>query len=245
MLTVQAGADEQLHDGGTHGTSGWRRRSVVLVALGALVVGAAGGWLARTATTRDLDDRVAAAELRLDTLLATPPCASPGPEASASACTPEVGATTPGTATTPDNEATSPAPAVTAQAPEVTRQAAYVMGTYTAGGTRYLTVDYVQLLTGEAAGTAAAAHGDESPPPNDYYIVNDSSLLRELPLAADVTVRVVTNADGSLDPAGSDLSAVDWVGRITGTDAGRFLSSLYRLTITDGTVDAIEEQYLP
>jgi hypothetical protein len=244
-MTVQAGAGEDRHDGGTGGTSRWRRRSVVLVALGALLVGTAGGWLAHTATTRDLDERLAAAELRLDTLLATPPGAGTTPEASASASAPHIEATTPGTEATPDIEATSPAPAVTTQMPAVTRQAAYVKGTYTAGGTRYLTVDYVQFLTGDAAGAAAAAHGDESPPPNDYYIVNDNPLLRELPVAADLTVRAITNADGTVAPEGFALSPADWVGRITGPDADRFLSSLYRLTIADGTVTAIEEQYLP
>jgi hypothetical protein len=51
-----------------------------------------------------------------------------------------------------------------------------------------LSFDRAQFLTGDAADKAAAAHGDETPVPNDYYIVNDSPRLRTLTVAGDVAV---------------------------------------------------------
>ena len=47
-------------------------------------------------------------------------------------------------------------------------------------GTFYLRFDRAVLLTGKAADDASAAHGGESPVPNDYYIQNDNPRLREV-----------------------------------------------------------------
>jgi hypothetical protein len=54
-----------------------------------------------------------------------------------------------------------------------------------------LTFDLAEFLTGEAAAQAAAEHGDESPPPNDYYIVNDNPKLRTMPIAPDATIQAI------------------------------------------------------
>ena len=45
-------------------------------------------------------------------------------------------------------------------------------------GTIYLRFDRAVLLTGKAADAASAAHGGESPVPNDYFIQNDNPRLR-------------------------------------------------------------------
>ena len=49
----------------------------------------------------------------------------------------------------------------------------------------------VQLLTGEAAVSAAREDSGEVPPPNDYWVRNENDLLRTLPVSTDA--RVVTN----------------------------------------------------
>jgi hypothetical protein len=56
-----------------------------------------------------------------------------------------------------------------------------------------ITFDLIQFFTGEAATKAAAEDGEESPPPNDYYIRNVNSRLRTLPVqsGAPITVNVL------------------------------------------------------
>lgn len=125
------------------------------------------------------------------------------------------------------------------------RQIGYVRSVDMAGTVTVLTIDYVQFLTGDAATDAAAAHGDESPPPNDYYIVNDNPKLRDLPVAPGLTVTVVTNSDGTSDPDGHALTLAQWAASLTGPEAVSFKACPYWVTITDGTVTAIEAQYLP
>ena len=62
--------------------------------------------------------------------------------------------------------------------------------------------DKVEFLTGDAAVQAAIAHGDAEPGAtsidDDYYIVNDNTSLRLLPVIPDGVVSVIR--DGSPDP---------------------------------------------
>ena len=53
-----------------------------------------------------------------------------------------------------------------------------------------ITVDYVQILTGQAAADAATAAGEESPPPNDYFIANTSAKLRTFSLPKATPIRM-------------------------------------------------------
>jgi hypothetical protein len=55
---------------------------------------------------------------------------------------------------------------------------------------RKVTFDLIQYLTGDAATRAAAEDGEESPPPNDYYIRNVNPRLRTLPVRADASITV-------------------------------------------------------
>jgi hypothetical protein len=112
-----------------------------------------------------------------------------------------------------------------------------------------LVFDLAYFLTGEAANEAAAEHGDEVPVPNDYYIVNDNDLLRTLTLADHLELSLLDwnhccdeRFDGDLD---SFARAID-----EGTfEAGGFVYngtlSPYWLTVEDGEIVRIEEQYLP
>ncbi len=109
-----------------------------------------------------------------------------------------------------------------------------------------LVADYAQMLTGKAAADAATAHGDESPPPNDYYIVNDNKLLRTFPISKTAVVTV-------LGWAGADATAKKTIA------VGQFMdimpggvnpqepwkSAPYYITIVGGTVTKIEQFYIP
>jgi hypothetical protein len=106
-----------------------------------------------------------------------------------------------------------------------------------------LTFDLAEFLTGEAAAQAAAEHGDESPPPNDYYIVNDNPKLRTMPVAPDVTIQAIdwTNC---CEP--TDVPYTDWAASLLHpTDALLGTQVPYWITVTDGMIVSIEEQYLP
>jgi hypothetical protein len=104
---------------------------------------------------------------------------------------------------------------------------------------RTITVDVIQVLTGDEADRAYEARtGDAGRVPNDYFIVNQSPRLRTLPVADDVVVSLVRlSEDQSPDSdPGTFAELPRWVGR----GANHF-----RITVEDGTVTAIDEQYTP
>jgi hypothetical protein len=98
--------------------------------------------------------------------------------------------------------------------------------------------DLACWFSGSAAADAAAEDGSESPPPNDYYVRNDSDQLRSVPVAAGTEVAQLTPTGGP------DSTIVDY-----GTWAGEWSSRDYQpslwLTITGGEVVSIIEQYVP
>jgi hypothetical protein len=115
------------------------------------------------------------------------------------------------------------------------------------GSSPKIVADYAQFLTGKPAADAATAHGDESPPPNDYYIVNDNKKLRTLPVKAGISVKLVSKADGTTDAEGYLLPLDKWAANFaapTMTNSG-IISAGYWVTLKDGVVVAIEEQYVP
>jgi hypothetical protein len=102
---------------------------------------------------------------------------------------------------------------------------------------RTVTVDLVQWFTGEAAAKAAAEDGQESPPPNDYYLRNVNPRLRTLPLATDarLTLTGQTTGQGGSDPVQVDLATIQASGR----------DHLFWATVQGGRILRLEEQYLP
>ena len=68
------------------------------------------------------------------------------------------------------------------------RDFGFIRSWYAKTGTIYLRFDRAVLLTGEAADDASAAHGGESPVPNDLYIQNDNPRLRDLAIVDQATV---------------------------------------------------------
>jgi hypothetical protein len=110
-----------------------------------------------------------------------------------------------------------------------------------------LVFDLAYFYTGAKANQAAASHGDPTPVPNGYYIVNDNPLLRTLDVDPSVKIYVIL---------GHHQCCASQKGTLTGFIAGFNLTSYhnvtykgsftqYWLTISNGAVVKIEEQYLP
>jgi hypothetical protein len=110
-------------------------------------------------------------------------------------------------------------------------------------GTFYLRFDRAVLLTGKAADDASAAHGGESPVPNDYYIQNDNPRLREVAIADQAKVIGSQQLTGSPGPNPSSLKAL-----LTFVHNGGPLvaATPFHLTYNaNGLVVRVQEQYIP
>ncbi len=102
-----------------------------------------------------------------------------------------------------------------------------------------ISFDLACWFTGEAAAKAAAEDGEESPPPNDYYVRNVNPALRDLAVADAATARWYAEPG---DPATETTTTYgEWVaGR-----AGRSFQPGVWLTVAGGLVTEIGEQYTP
>jgi hypothetical protein len=177
-------------------------------------------------------------------ILRTPaPAPTPAPTATSTVTpsatvepTPSVVVTTPATVTTPTST------------PSIVKEPALVTNVGGSAAKGYtITVDYIQILTGKAAADAATAHGDESPPPNDYYILNDSSKLRTfaLPKTASITVLGWAGADATVK---KKLSVGQFMDVMPGgaNPQEEWSQARYYLTVKDGTtVTKVEEIFFP
>ena len=114
-------------------------------------------------------------------------------------------------------------------------------------GSQTLVFDLAYFLTGDEANQAAAEHGDEVPVPNDYYIVNDNPKLRTLQVASNVKIRVIDWGNccdlvpGEIQPFVDAFSTKHhkWDAMYKGSE------TQYWLTVRNGAVTEIEEQFLP
>lgn len=98
--------------------------------------------------------------------------------------------------------------------------------------------DLACFFTGEAAIKAAAEDGEESPPPNDYYVRNESDVLRDL--IVDPATPVIWYLNG--DPASETKGRFeDWVDVLASRG---FFFGIW-VTIEGGDVVAIEEKWVP
>ncbi len=196
------------------------------IALVALLAGGLIGWSARSAEVAELQERLAEAE-------ATPTVEPVAEE-------PEVPAALPDEPPAEEPESETP----TTDATESGRQFCYVTNIETTAEDTFITVDYAQFLMGDEAAATAAARGDESPPPNDYYIVNDNPRLRTFPVQAGSMVQV-HQGDPNLEAYTITLG--QWQDRFIGMSPGMEVVRHvpYWITLEDGVVVAIEEQYLP
>jgi hypothetical protein len=107
--------------------------------------------------------------------------------------------------------------------------------------------DLALFLTGDEANQAAAEHGDETPVPNDYYIVNDNPRLRSLVVSSDIRILLLDwrHCCDRLFPADPDRFQDSF--SLTKYPAGNYKGkfSTYWVTVNGGVVTAIGEQYLP
>ena len=119
----------------------------------------------------------------------------------------------------------------------------FIRSWYAKPGAFYLRFDRAILLNGDAADAASAAHGGESPVPNDYYIQNDNPRLRDLAIANQITEVGSQQLTGSPGPKPISLKAL-----LTFVHNGgpQVAATPFHLTYNDnGLVTRIEEQYVP
>ncbi|MGB8362206.1 MAG: hypothetical protein WCE80_12490 [Acidimicrobiia bacterium] len=98
--------------------------------------------------------------------------------------------------------------------------------------------DLACWFSGDAAVMASAEDGQESPPPNDYYVRNQNPKLRHLDVASDTPVRWYLSGDPN---EYEDGTFTDWV---TFLDTVPFRLDIW-VTIENGDVTNIEEQWVP
>ena len=110
-------------------------------------------------------------------------------------------------------------------------------------GSLYLRFDRAVLLTGKAADAASAAHGGESPVPNDIYIQNDNPRLRQVAVLDQATVIGSQQLSGNSDPQPSSLKAL----LAFLSDGGPEVAATpFHLKYdANGMVVRIQEQYIP
>ncbi len=113
-------------------------------------------------------------------------------------------------------------------------------------GPLQLQYDLAEWYTGAEANQVAASRGDETPVPNDYYIVNDNPKLRLTPLAETYVVKYIPEGSGLSEPVkATESQFLGWMGQTVQTDFPPKDTSWWWITIADGEVTTIEQKYLP
>jgi hypothetical protein len=142
--------------------------------------------------------------------------------------------------------------------PEGVREHAYVMDVETADdGSYVLTVDRAQFLVGDEANQAAVEDGfinEGEEVPGGYYIVNDTSELKEMPLDPDAQVALNVCLDNGECDVPLGVSVELWVDMLNGDIPDGQLNGFkwyvggnlpYALILDGGKIVGVEEQYLP
>ncbi|HEY7399623.1 MAG TPA: hypothetical protein VH989_01875 [Actinomycetota bacterium] len=166
------------------------------------------------------------------------------------ASTPQAGGSGTTGATGSSATTSTPSPSETSSAsPEPAsledgRHFVFAVDVATKGGGPQLQFDLAYFLTGDEATKAAKEHGDEYPPPNDYYIVNDNPKLRWLPVSSSVKVKYIPNEMCCDLVAGNFDAWTEAVNETTMTDYAGKLAPWW-ITVSGGQIVKIEQQYLP
>jgi hypothetical protein len=144
--------------------------------------------------------------------------------------------------------ATTAAPAPTAATPTTSEPVVLAAGRHPVylktvdSDRRTITFDLIQFFTGEAAIKAAAEDGEESPPPNDYYIRNVNSRLRTLPVWSDAPITVNVLAAQSTGSSTKDVSVT--LDKLASYFPNRGTAPFW-ITVEQGQVTRIAQQFLP
>jgi hypothetical protein len=113
-------------------------------------------------------------------------------------------------------------------------------------GPLLLQYDLAYFLTGEEANQAADDRGLETPVPNDYFIANDNPKLRLTPLEGVYSVKYIPEGSGLSSPVKAhEAQFLGWMGESVQTDFPPKDTSWWWVTIENGSVTKIEQQYLP
>lgn len=144
----------------------------------------------------------------------------------------------------PEGGDTDPEYVADAEPPLMEQYTALVTDVSESAGSYIVTLDYVQLLTGDEAKKAAEAKG-EKVTERGLYVVNDNPITRERAVAPDLTVRVTIDTSGKPNQLGRTLPLAEWASAIKGPQADAFRDALYIVTLTNGTVTLIDQHYMP
>jgi hypothetical protein len=182
--------------------------------------------------------RVALAGLAVLMAAALAACGSNTPDPQPSPTPP---AAAPPSTPTPTQPATRPAAKAATATPG--SDFGFIRSWTAKAGTFYLRFDRAVLLTGKAADDASAAHGGESPVPNDYYIQNDNPRLREVVIGDQARVIGSQQLTGSPGPNPSSLKALL---SFVHNGGPQVAATPFHLTYDDnGFVTQVREQYVP
>ena len=125
----------------------------------------------------------------------------------------------------------------------------YIKKVWEQGGKRYISIDYAEMLTGQAAIDAAVAAGEIKPGedlPNDYYIRNTNKQERQFEVSGSAAITTSTwnaSADTPRTITWSDFVSL-W--SATPPQDATYLRDQPWWIERDGqTVIKIDEQYLP
>lgn len=132
------------------------------------------------------------------------------------------------------------------------RHFSYVKSVDSASTPATVQVDIAEFLSGEEANAAAAEDGliaEGENVPNDYYVRNEDKSVVTLDVASDVRVTHIQCPDSCTDGISGQFDAFAAsfgdTGEKTLLDEYRGAQSQYWVTVRDGEVVAIDEQYLP
>jgi hypothetical protein len=98
--------------------------------------------------------------------------------------------------------------------------------------------DLACWFAGQAAIDAAAEDGEESPPPNDYYVRNDNPTIRSLDVSSDTEVTWYPTGDPASEAV---VTFEEWAEDVVGRG---FMFGVW-LAVIDGEVFEIREQWVP
>ncbi len=103
-----------------------------------------------------------------------------------------------------------------------------------------LEFDLACWFSGEPANAAATADGEESPPPNDYYIRNTNETLRREPVASgSISVAWIPDFGTA---ATKDITYTQWLSE---RDFGQTYVPPVWITVKNGAVVDVVEQWVP
>jgi hypothetical protein len=124
-------------------------------------------------------------------------------------------------------------------------QIGYVLTASVTGGKNYISIDYVQFLTGQAAIDAAKTDGVAQKDSqghwyvdNDYYIVNDNTKIRTFEVAPTASIKV-------LKTGSSELKSVTFSQFMALGPTFASGKMLMHCNVVGGIVVALEQQFVP